>query len=536
MDNRLLEIKKIIDANPQNYQAFLELGDYYLDENPYLTYLCLENALFYCNDDEAKANIASVLGELINAGIFVRPASFVILTYNELQVTKMCLDSIRRTVPSSARDIIVVDNASTDGSVEYLKEQTDINLILNSENLGFPKGCNQGIEASDPDTDIFLLNNDTILLPNSLFWLRMGLYSDEKYGAAGSISNYASNMQTKEETRELNVFSDEGFDQIYEIGVRTNTIMDYPYEEKIYLVGFALLIKRCVIDEVGTLDEIFTPGNYEDVDYGLRVINAGFKNIVCHNSFIIHFGSVSFGKDGNKYRELLQNNRDKMKAKWGMNVDYYKIPRTQLLNYLDCDKFDAIKVLELGCGLGASMAKVKYDYPNSVQYGVDICSEVIDIASSFMDTYEADVENFDWPWENAFFDYVIMGDILEHLRYPDRVLEKVNELLKPNGVIVVSMPNVMHYSVMVPLLTESKFHYEDAGILDTTHLKMYTKNEIEILINNAGFIIEEGQYTMFSTPNDEEMKVINTLTELMKKKDQEQFLAYQYIYKARKKC
>lgn len=534
MNENLQKIKNMIEENPMDYQAYLELGDYYLDENPYLTYLCLENALFYCQDEAVKTNIASVFGDLINAGIFVRPVSFVILSYNTKQFTKMCIDSIRRTVPSSARDIIVVDNASTDDSVEYLKAQTDINLILNPENEGFPKGCNQGIEASRPDTDIFLLNNDTIMLPNSLFWLRMGLYSDEKYGATGSVSNFVSNMQAVEKAKDIDILTDEGFDKIYSMGTAINNIMDNPYEEKLYLVGFALLIKREIINEIGVLDEIFTPGNYEDVDYGLRVINAGYKNIVCHNSFIIHFGSVSFGKDVKKYHDLMLKNREKMKDKWGMNVDYYKIPRTPLLEYIENDKYDPIRVLELGCGLGASMARVKYEYPNSEQCGVDICHEVIDIANSFMQVYEADVEAFDWPWEKESFDYVIMGDILEHLRYPDIVLKKVNELLKPGGIIVVSMPNVMHYSVMVPLLTESKFHYASEGILDTTHLKMYTKNEIEKLINNAGFSIEAGQYTMFKDPSEEEKKVIDVLTGLMKKSDPEQFLAYQYIYKARK--
>lgn len=535
MNENLQKIKNMIGENPTDYQAFLELGDYYLDENPYLTYLCLENALFYCNDEAAKSNIASVLGELINAGIYVRPVSFIILSYNEKNFTQMCLDSIRRTVPTSARDIIVVDNASTDGSVEYLKEQSDIKLILNSENQGFPKGCNQGIEASDPNTDIFLLNNDTIMLPNSLFWLRMGLYSDENYGATGSVTNYASNMQVVKEAREMDILTNEGFDSLYGLGVSVNNLMNNPYEEKIYLVGFAELIKRNVIDEIGLLDERFSPGNYEDVDYGLRIINGGYKNVVCHNSFIIHFGSVSFGKDAQKYHDLLRINRDKMIDKWGMNVDYYKNARMDLINHVTEPHDKALKVLELGCGLGASAAKIKYLYPNSEIYGLDICEEVIDIANAFAHVEQTDVEVYDWPWEDEFFDYVIMGDVLEHLRYPDVVLKKLHRMVKQGGHIILSMPNVMHYSVMIPLITESKFTYRSEGILDTTHLKMYTKYEIERLINEAGYIVEAGAYSMPITPNEEEQKIVDILTGLMKKKDPEQFVAYQYMFKAIKK-
>ena len=65
----------------------------------------------------------------------------------------------------------------------------------NSENRGFPAGCNQGIELAEEDSDIFLLNNDTVMTDNALFWLRMGLYETEKVGSTGSVSNYVSNRQ-----------------------------------------------------------------------------------------------------------------------------------------------------------------------------------------------------------------------------------------------------------------------------------------------------------------------------------------------------
>ncbi len=98
-------------------------------------------------------------------------------------------------MPEDVRQIIVVDNASEDGSVEWLRGQKDILLIENQENRGFPAGCNQGIAAADADADIFLLNNDTILPENALFWLRMGLYESEKNGAVGSVSNCVGNHQ-----------------------------------------------------------------------------------------------------------------------------------------------------------------------------------------------------------------------------------------------------------------------------------------------------------------------------------------------------
>ncbi|WP_158594197.1 glycosyltransferase family 2 protein [Cohnella faecalis] len=92
--------------------------------------------------------------------------SIVILTHNQLHITKLCLDSIRAfTGPSY--ETIVVDNGSSDGTTDFLRSQPDVKAIFNSENKGFAKGCNQGWEVSSGDCVLFL-NNDTIVTPG---WL-----------------------------------------------------------------------------------------------------------------------------------------------------------------------------------------------------------------------------------------------------------------------------------------------------------------------------------------------------------------------------
>lgn len=91
--------------------------------------------------------------------------------------------------------VIVVENASKDKSVAWMKQQKDIKLLCNKENSGFPMGCNQGIRMAEKESDILLLNNDTIMTPNALFWLRMALYENDQVGSTGSVSNYVTNGQ-----------------------------------------------------------------------------------------------------------------------------------------------------------------------------------------------------------------------------------------------------------------------------------------------------------------------------------------------------
>ena len=521
-------IRKGLEINHKNYELYIMLGNYYLEENLKKTYLCYENALHYCKDTKDGGQIQELLAVLTSEyQVSVPKAAIVVLSYNLLEYTKQCVESIRENTPESAREIIVVDNASTDGSVQWLKVQKDIKLIENEHNVGFPAGCNQGICLAQQDSDIFLLNNDTILTPNSLFWLRMGLYESEAVGSCGSVSNYVSNYQQIKD-------SWKNVDEILAFSDKNNLPMEYPYEEKLFLIGFALLIKRSVMDKIGLLDENFSPGNSEDVDYGLRIMQAGYKNLLCKNSFILHFGSKSFGKLGKGFAEVLQKNQSILNRKWGMNLQYYMYPRMELVNLIREEHLSPIRVLDIGCGCGAIMAKIKSQYPNAIVTGIEIVDRAARIAANIGNVICADVENLDFPYEEETFDYCIMGDVLEHLREPGLVLERLKRHMKTGGKIIVSMPNVKHWSVILPLLKQDKFTYEDAGILDCTHLKMYTFYEMQKLIVESGYEMREVKYTSIGEPEADDKKILQNLIQYMDKPDITTYMAYQYILLAGK--
>lgn len=517
-------VRKGLLFNCRNYELYNMLGNYYLSENLCQAYLCYENALFYCDNEEDRKPLTQMLYQLKEEqSVAVNRVSIVILSCNSLEYTKLCIDSIRRTTPESVREIVIVDNASKDGSAEWLREQTDIILIENEENNGFPAGCNQGIRASSPGTDIFLLNSDTILPLNALFWLRMGLYENEKNGMAGSTSNYARGQVAQ---------GAESTDDLFKFAEEINVPMKYPYEDRLFLVGFALLIKRAVVDEIGLLDERFSPGNYEDNDYGLRVFMAGYRNVLCKNSFILHFGNVSFKNNSMDLKGISSENCQKLNEKWGFNVAYYTYPRWELIQLID-EAMDAkLHVLDVGCGCGALMGGVKGIYPKAEVYGIELVSKVAEIASRMGKVVCGNVEKLELPWEKEYFDYIIMGDILEHLMKPEKVLMKLGKYLKKGGYIIVSIPNVKHYSVLIPLLRQDIFSYKDAGILDRTHVKLYTGTEIQRLIVQCGYEIETIDAIGEELPGEEEEAFIDRLCSLMEIPDKLSFLAYQYILKA----
>jgi FkbH-like protein len=282
------------------------------------------------------------------------------------------IESIRGTLPEDTYKIVVVDNGSDDGVAEWLAAQTDILLICNEENRGFPCACNQGVEATCgteyEDYDIFLLNNDTRLAANSLFWLRMGLYENEKIGAVGSCSNYAGNNQ------DIDIVFDLPNDYL-EYGAKRNIPLASPYEDRVRLSGFAMLIRRSLWDDIGGMDERFSPGYFEDDDLCMQIALRGFRMFVCKNSFIYHAGSQSFASNGN-IDNLLESHRQMFIEKYGFDIFRYAEPDGEGLESIPYSADDEFNMLQIGCGLGADLKFSRTLYPAAHAVGME-CDETL---------------------------------------------------------------------------------------------------------------------------------------------------------------
>lgn len=238
--------------------------------------------------------------------------SIVILTHNQLAMTIGCLESIRRHTPEE-HEIIIIDNGSTDGTQGYARLQPDVILHENEENLGFAKGCNQGIELATGDNVLFL-NNDTIMTKDWLKNMLQALYSSEHIGMVGPVTNYSSGHQ-----RIPVSYSDlAGLDAFSQSHVEAHAGSKLSVRR---LVGFCLLAKRSVLDEIGGFDERFGLGNYEDDDLCLRAIRQGYGLYVALDSFIHHYGHATMNQlRSDSLHTLLQENSKKATEKWGNNI------------------------------------------------------------------------------------------------------------------------------------------------------------------------------------------------------------------------
>lgn len=196
--------------------------------------------------------------------------SIIILTYNQLNLTIQCFDSIKKSTDIDY-EVIVVDNKSTDGTKEYLKQHLPsifkkYRLILNEKNNGFAKGVNQGILSAKGDY-ICLLNNDTEVKDGWITQLIQTLEQYPKAGIVGPVSSGTFEPQYVETPEDIT-------DNIFETNI---------------MYGFCVVFRRELLHKIGMLDERYRIGNFEDHDFNERIIKNGGKIIVDGRTYIEHY-------------------------------------------------------------------------------------------------------------------------------------------------------------------------------------------------------------------------------------------------------
>ena len=233
----------------------------------------------------------------------------IVLTWNRKDLIEGFIESFLRNTDTPSR-LIVIDNASSDGTSEYLlslkdTEKCSFKIILNNENKGFVGGMNQGIVVSDAPY-VCLANNDLLFTRG---WLEEIINIFQKYPKAGLLNPNSNNlgMRFPENGIFLEDFSED-------LRSRYGGV----FIEMPFCIGFCMIIKRDVIDKIGALSEDFYPAFFEDSDYSLRAVRAGYRIGMAKGSYVWHKEHASFDRTDKKQTEkLFKRNRDIFVRKWG---------------------------------------------------------------------------------------------------------------------------------------------------------------------------------------------------------------------------
>ena len=232
--------------------------------------------------------------------------SIVIVSYNTQHLLKNCLTSVLAFTCDVRYEVIVVDNKSTDNSVDLVKNQfSEVILIESDKNLGFGGANNLGIKRAKGKY-IFLLNSDTIIIDNVVkqFYEFMERPNNLKIASCGGLLlNEDSSLQISHGNFPSiqQIIFDFGFSKIFpsyysrKLSLACTNVVDSEFEVD-YISGAALFIRKTSLDLCGSFDERFFL-YFEETEMQFRFKKQGFKNVILSSSKIIHLGGMSTPSD-----------------------------------------------------------------------------------------------------------------------------------------------------------------------------------------------------------------------------------------------
>jgi GT2 family glycosyltransferase len=230
----------------------------------------------------------------------------VIPVWNQLELTKSCVDSVVKYTEDVDYRLVIIDNASGGETKDYLEGlksaiKDRVLLIRNQNNLGFVRAVNQGMRLSQAPY-VCLLNNDTLVTAGWLSEMIKVAASSPRIGLVNPSSNNLGQRPLKNEA--INTFASR---------LKTDS---GKYIELGAAIGFCMFIKKEVIDKIGVFDEIYGMGLFEDTDYSRRAVKEGYICARAVAAYVWHKEGTSFGRSG-AFDENFERNRQIFEFRWG---------------------------------------------------------------------------------------------------------------------------------------------------------------------------------------------------------------------------
>lgn len=379
--------------------------------------------------------------------------SVILFAGDDIPCLEQCLCHILDSTGPGQCELIIVEKTNNLAMHEYLCQLPNIRLIDYDVNRTAGMQCALAAQAATGKKILFM--QDIVWVKEN--WLSYICDMLEEHPSAGVV-----------QVLEQSEICDESF----------------ICQEALKITGGCFLIERLTLQYLGGFLPDYETMNYCFFDLSARLLKKSKKIINISNQFFYFYNLVfaevssqQFEADCLTYRNLN-----------GFSFGYSSGARDDMLSLIDY-KRSKLKILEIGCACGGTLLQIKNNNPSAELYGIEICEPAAEIAKNFAEVLTADLELLERTDFIGKFDYIIMGDVLEHLFNTDAVLHKVHSWLNQHGKLVVSVPNISHISILLSLLS-GQWEYMDSGILDRTHVRFFTVNSIKHCLQKNGFHVD----------------------------------------------
>lgn len=406
--------------------------------------------------------------------------TIIIPTWDNFEYLRPAVVSLLTNQTTKGLFEILVINNGHPNSCDFLKAQKQVKVINAGRNLGWEGGIDLGMKNSTSEFVCFF-NDDAYIPTTSRLWLNNLLqhFRDPKVGAVGPSSNVVMGWQ--------NIFADTRI---------------HAFEAK-FIIGFCALIRRSAFEQIGGMD-LELPGG-DDLDWSLRLRDAGYKVLVDRSVFVFHhgfktgeriFGNPNSPQGWNSFEKTEKTNHALIKKHgfkkwWDLMKGAWEEPKIEWAKAWEDSEGITIKqlvkkdknILDLGCGSHKTIKRA---------VGVDMVPKGERIPTLEGDPVsDADIQadvSTSIPVENGTMDAVIARHILEHMIDPITALQVWIEKLRVGGRLILALPNQDWHST-IPMNSEHVHAYNPMsavvllGGLGLQDIKIVdSKNSISFII------------------------------------------------------
>ena len=373
--------------------------------------------------------------------------SLVLFAGNDIARLEKCLCSILDYSPVQGYEMIVVETTDDREMDRYLSSLPNIQLVRHDSSMTAGKEWHRGAELASGACIVFM--RDCVLAADG--WLAAMENVLDEQPSAGIVQLSFKGGQ------------------------------EYVRGDVLYASAFCFMARKKALESVGGFGLEYQIGDYGVFDLSARLLKQGW-HIKAETGCQLEFScqpAVQYTNVQEEHDIILFSRLN------GYCWGYSSIARHDMLQMMDYKKA-GLKILEIGCACGATLMTIKNSNPTARLYGLELSEAAAVVAANFAEVNAGNFETMERDDFDGSFDYVIMGDVLEHLFDTDGALTKVHKWLKPGGRLVVSVPNIAHISVLAQQL-QGDWEYVDAGILDKTHVRFFTEQTIKLYLLRNGY-------------------------------------------------